>query len=75
MLDEIDINILKRFPALFKGRMLIVSIKSQEDLGKREMKWGGVSPNGKLVKLCVVGDTSADEWQNIGDLTIHDVLK
>ena len=74
-MDDIDIDINKRFPALLKGKTLIVSIKSQNHLGKREMKWGGVSPNGRLAKLCVPGDTSADEWQNIGDLVIHDVLK
>ena len=73
-MDDIDIDILKRFPALFKGKTLIVEI-NRTNLGKREMKWGGVSPNGKLVKLCVPGDASADEWQNIGDLKIHDVLK
>lgn len=74
-MDKLDIDILKRFPVLFKGRTLIVSIKGQNLLGKREMKWGVTSQNGKLVKLCVPGDTSAGEWQNIGDLEIHDVLK
>jgi len=74
-MDKIDIDIMKRFPALFKGKTLIVSIKNQNDYGKREMKWGTASPNGKLVKLSVPGDTSADEWQHINDLEIHDVLK
>lgn len=70
---------MKRIPAWYEGKVLVVSHKGEPVESLREMRWVETSPNGQYVRLVHHSSQllsfGAAEWWRKSDIRIHDMLR